>query len=80
MNEFILNRKIISDFNRKLRTLTMKEKAFGNLGIRTMDLHIPRLAVYHLNYSGSIEGTSLNFSLEIIAIEGSSICDTICHE
>ena len=45
----------ILDFKRKIRTWT---------GIQTSDLQISNLELYYLGYPGSIDGVSLNLSLE----------------
>ena len=63
-NRWQLNRKIsltlytfmVLDFKTKIRSWT------GNW---TFDFQISRLALYHLSYPVSIDGTSLNLSLEI---------------
>ena len=47
--------------------------------IWTSDLQISSLALYHLNYPGSIDGTALNLLLENNAIQALWSCDTICH-
>ena len=45
--------------------------------IRISDLRISSLALYHLNYPGSIDGTGLNLSLESNAMQGVVVCDTV---
>ena len=55
-------------FKRKIRTLT---------GIRNSDLQNSCLALHHLGYPTSNNGTGLNLSLESNAMKGIVICDTI---
>ena len=47
--------------------------------IGTSDLQISSLALYHLNYMGSIDITGLNPSLESNAMQGVVVCDIICR-
>ena len=58
-------------FKRKIRTWT------GNW---TSDLQISGLAIYHLSYPDSIDGTGLKLPLESNAYSGVVVCDTICHD
>ena len=48
----------------KITISDSKRKIQNWIGIRNPDLHISRLALYQLNYSGSIASTSLNVSLK----------------
>jgi hypothetical protein len=45
-----------------------------------LDFQISSLALYHLSYPGSIDGTGLNFSPENNAMRGVVVCDTISHD
>ena len=42
-------------------------------GIRILDLWISNLALYQLSHPGTIDGISLNLSLDKL------FCDTFCH-
>ena len=60
----------ISNFKRKILICTR---------ILTSDLLISSLALYHLNYPGSVYSTGLNLSLESNAMQGVVVCDNNCH-
>ena len=48
-------------------------------GIQASDFHISSLALYHLSYPGSIDGTGLNIPFESNDVQGVVVYDTICH-
>ena len=49
---------------------------FSKRKIRNSNLQISSLALYHLSYPGSIDGTGLNFSIESNAMQGIVVYDT----
>ena len=59
---------MVPDLKRKILTWT---------GIRASDLQISSLAVYHLRYIGSIDGTALNIQPESNVMKGVMVYVTI---
>ena len=45
----------------------------------SLELQISSLAIYHLSYPGSIDGTGLNIPLENNGMQHVVVCDTICY-
>ena len=50
----------------RITVLDFKRKILSWTRIRTLDLHTSRLVLYHLTHPGSIDGTGLNISLDLI--------------
>ena len=48
----------------EIKILVLKIKIRSWTGIQTWNLQISILALYHLSYPGSVDGTDLNFSPE----------------